>query len=367
VRIRRRRTGPRTSSLGEVAAQRAAPSRTVASTAIGSRRPEPATLPQWEDFWRSGRIVSCPTDSTQGYTGNVRIAWEEFFGALPSGARLLDVGTGNGALPLIALDVARNRSAAFEVHGIDLARIDPRRVVPDGPRLFEDAVFHAGVRAEAMPFTDGYFHAVAGQYALEYTQREVALREIRRVMSAGAPARFVLHHASSIVVTIAHESLSHAHELEERAAAFTDLREYAAAERMDANRAARLHARIMERTQLLHGLAARSKGSQLLADMLPALGKLFELRQRLPASEFAQAVDRSYRAFKAGEQRLREMIDAALDEPAMRRIADQAQDAGFRDVRFAPLIQDADILVGWQLDMRSASVPGGASSASRPL
>jgi len=322
-----------------------------------------ATLPQWEDFWRSGRIVSCPTDSTDGYTGNVRRLWEEFFAELPAGAQILDVGTGNGALPLIALDCARKRSVAFEVHGVDLARIDPRRVVPDGQRLFGNTVFHGGVPAEAMPFADGYFHAVAGQYSLEYTQREAALREIHRVMAAGAPARFVLHHASSIVVTIAHESLSHARELEERAAAFSDLREYVAAERADADRAARLHARIVERIQHLHRLADQSKGSRLLADMLPALGRLFELRQRLSPGEFAQAVDRSYRAFKAGEQRLREMIDVALDEPAMQRAADQARGAGFSDVRFAPLIQDAGTLVGWQLDMISAPIPGERSIA----
>jgi len=314
-----------------------------------------ATPPQWEDFWRSGRIVSCPTDSADGYTGNVRRLWEQFFGQLPSGSRLLDIGTGNGALPLIALDVARDRAADLEVHGIDLARIDPLHVVPDGQRLFKKAVFHGGVRAEAMPFADGYFHAVVGQYSLEYTHCEAALSEIRRVVADGAPARFVLHHASSIVVTIAHESLSHARELEERASAFSDLREYVAAERTDADRAGRLHARIGERIAHLHRLSAESKGSRLLADVLPALGKLFELRQRLSPAEFGEALDRAYRAFKAGEQRLREMIGVALDAGAMGRLADQARASGFRDVRFAPLTQDAEFLVGWQLDMRSAS------------
>jgi hypothetical protein len=64
----------------------------------------------------------------------------------------------------------------FEVHGIDLARIDPRRAVPDGARRFEDAVFHGGVAAEALAFTDGYFQAAVGQYSLEYTRREDTLR-----------------------------------------------------------------------------------------------------------------------------------------------------------------------------------------------
>ena len=321
------------------------------------------TLPQWDDFWRSGRVVSCPTDSTDAYTGNVRKVWGEFFAALPADARILDVGTGNGALPLIAVDAARMRSVALEVHGIDLARIDPRRFVPDGQRRFGNTVFHGGVRAEAMPFADRYFNAVAGKYSLEYTQREAALREIHRVMAGGAPARFVLHHAASVVVTTAHESLAHARELEERAAAFADLRDYVAAERTDADRAALLHARIVERIGHLHRLSAQAKGSRLLADVLPALGKLFELRQQLPPREFTEAFERTYRGFKAAEQRLREMIDAALDEAAMRLVADQARAAGFRDVRFAPLAQDPDVVVGWQLDMTSAAAANGASSS----
>ena len=322
------------------------------------------TLPQWEDFWRSGRVVSCPTDATDRYTGNVAGVWEQFFAALPDGTRFLDLGTGNGALPLMALEAARARSVKFEVHGVDLARIDPRRVVPDGPRRFEDATFHGGVAAEAMPFAPGYFHAVAGQYALEYTRWEDTLREMRRVMAANAPARFVLHHASSIVADTARESLSHARELEERAQAFADLREYVAAERTDPVGATRLQARMMERMQHMHDLAAQSKGSRLLADVLPALGNLFELRKRLSAADFAAAFDSTHRAFKAAEQRLRDLLDAALDEPAMRRLADRARANGFQEVRFAPLAQEAGVLVGWQLDMAAVGPCAGPATGS---
>ena len=314
------------------------------------------TLPQWEAYWRTGSVVSCPTDSGGGCTGNLRSVWEQFFEALPERARVLDIGTGNGALPLIALETARRRSVTLEVHGVDLARVEPRRHVPDGMRLFEDAVFHGGVSAETMPFAAGYFDAVSGQYALEYMRREAVLREVHRVMVVGAPARFVLHHAASIVVRNARESLLHARELEDRAGAFADLRAFVAAERSDAAQAAQLYARMTERMQHLHRLAAESKGSNLLAGVvLPALGKLFERRQRLSAAEFSAALDAVHRGFKATEQRLRELVDAALDEAAMVRLVDQAQDCGFRDVQSSPLWQDAEDLVGWRLDMTAAA------------
>ena len=322
-------------------------------------------LPQWEDFWRSGRLVSCPTGAEDRYTGNVGEVWQRFFAGLSSGTRVLDVGTGNGALLLMALDAARARSARFEVHGIDLARIDPRRVVPDGARRFEDAIFHGGIAAEALPFAPGYFQAAVGQYSLEYTRWEETLRELRRVMDADAPARFVLHHASSIVADTARESLSHSRELEERAQAFTDLREYVAAERTDSARAARLTERMAERMGSMHDVAARSKGSRLLADVLLALGDLFELRKRLPPADFAAAFDRTYGAFKAAEQRLRDLLGAALDEPAMGRLAQAARASGFCDVRFAPLSQEDGVLIGWQLEM-SVPTEEGTCARSKP-
>ena len=318
------------------------------------------TLSQWEDFWRSGRVVSCPTDAADRYTGNVGRIWERFFADLPGGTRLLDLGTGNGALPLIALEVAQARCVNFEIHGVDLARIDPRRVVPDGARRFADTMFHGGVAAEAMPFADGYFQAVVGQYALEYTRVEDTLRELRRVMASNAPARFVLHHAASIVVETARESLSHACELEENAHAFADLREYVAAERKDPRSAARLQVRMSERMEKVHELAARSKGSRLLADVLPALGNLFESRKHLSAADFAAAFDRTYQRFKAAEQRLRDLLNAALDEPALRCLADRARADGFQEVRFGPISQEEGVLVGWQLDVAAPK------SAERP-
>jgi ubiquinone/menaquinone biosynthesis C-methylase UbiE len=319
-------------------------------------------LPHWEDYWKTGWVVSCPTGSLDGYTGQVKTTWEQFFAALHDGSRVLDVGTGNGALPLIALECARRHSVTLQVHGVDVARIDPCHQVPDGHSLFRGVAFHGGVAAEAMPFASGHFHAACGQFALEYTRHEAALREIHRVMVPDAPARFVLHHASSVVVRNARESLQHARALEHDAGAFADLREYVAAERVDAARAAQLHARMTERMQHLHRLAAQAQGSRLLAGVLPALAQLFELRQELSAHDFATAFEAAQSAFNAAVRRLNDLVDAALDETAMASLADQARASGFHEVRFEPLLQDAHLLVGWGLDMRSAAVPGKAGS-----
>lgn len=276
--------------------------------------------------------------------------------ALPNGARVLDIGTGNGVVPLIGLDVARGRSITFEIHGVDLAQIDPPSHVADGKRLFEGITFSGGVSAEALPFEAACYEAVSGQYVLEYTEQESVLREVRRVMLEGAPARFVLHHVASTIVRNAHESLQHAQELEHRAEAFSDLRAFASAERNRALGTDAIHSRMIERMQNMLRLAAESKGSNLLAGvLLPALGDLYDRRRALSSTDFNAALDAIYHSFKSMEQRLHELINASLDETAMQRLANLAGECGFHPVQFAPLWHDAENLVGWQLDLVAAA------------
>jgi len=323
------------------------------------------SLPQWEDYWKTGWVVSCPTGPMSGYTGALRRLWERYFESLGDRTRLLDVGTGNGALPLIALEVARRRAVTIEIHGVDLARIDPVAQVPDGARLFDGIAFHGGVAAERMPFVDGRFDAVCGQFALEYTQRSVALREIRRVLAPNSAACFVLHHASSIVARNARESLRHAQELEQRAGAFTDLRDYVAAERSDPSKAAGIHARMTRRMQHLHRLSSQSAGSTLLSGVLPALARLFELRRTLSPADFERALAGAYQAFKAAEQRLIDLVAAATDEAGIDAVAGEARGAGFTGIQYAPVWEDETTLVGWALEMRAGDGARPDAAATR--
>jgi len=316
---------------------------------------DPMTLPQWDDYWRTGWVVSCPTGPMSGYTGEVRAVWERFFSGLDGGAKLLDLGTGNGALPLVALDVAKSRGVNFEIHGVDLAEIDPRRDVPDGGRLFEGVQFHPGVAAESLPFPDGFFQAACGQYALEYTDVGRSLAELRRVLADRARVQFVLHHADSIVARNARESLQHIEAIEQRANAFVLFRDYVAAERSgDAGVAAARFERLSGAMREVHAILAGARSSQTLAGILQALARLFELRRRMTPEQFDRALEDTHRAFKAAERRLQDLLGAVLDAQGIERLVETARSRGFGDATAAPLLQDEAILVGWLLTMSAA-------------
>ena len=143
-------------------------------------------LEHWETYYRGGMIATGPTGPDRLYDMEVRAAWEEFFASLPLTARVLDIGTGNGVIPLMAVEAAARRGAQWRIDATDLARIDPPRFVPDGAKRFAGVHFHPGVASEKLPFDDASFDAVSGHYALEYSDTAACLNELVRVLRPGA-------------------------------------------------------------------------------------------------------------------------------------------------------------------------------------
>jgi ubiquinone/menaquinone biosynthesis C-methylase UbiE len=139
------------------------------------------SLEHWEAYYRTGALATCPTTPEGGYDQEVRDAWVEFFTDLPETASVLDIGTGNGVVPLIALETETTLGRRYEIHATDLARIDPKRNLRDGQKRLAGIEFHAGVATERLPFESSSFDAVSGHYALEYTQIDAAFAEIFRV------------------------------------------------------------------------------------------------------------------------------------------------------------------------------------------
>lgn len=161
----------------------------------------------WTRHWQADVIDACVPDNGQVRSGLDR-CWQQFFGRLPDAARLLDLGTGNGALALRALVAAERCGRTIEIHGVDAARIDPARYVAGEQRArLAQVHFHAGVSIESLPFEADRFDCVVSQYAFEYADIERAASEVARVLRPGAPAKFLVHSADAPVVGEVREAL----------------------------------------------------------------------------------------------------------------------------------------------------------------
>jgi len=316
------------------------------------------TVEHWELFYRGGALAACPTGPDPNYTLDVRDAWVEFFASLADGARLLDIGTGNGAVALIARETALAAGRRFEIHGSDLALIDPPRQVRGGAAIFDGITFHGGIPTERLPFEESSFDAVSGQFALEYTRVADALREIFRVLKPGGRARFSVHHADSVVVRNAGLSLAQSNLVLEETRIFRRLRAFVEAERnalaqpRARAKAAEAQAALNQCASQLRQVVATTVNAHTLRVTLDAVQQLLSARHRWSAAELDREITRVEREVRASARRLQDLVSAAMPETAIRRVVDTAAGFGFETSEPRPQFQSGETLVAWLIDLR---------------
>jgi ubiquinone/menaquinone biosynthesis C-methylase UbiE len=306
----------------------------------------------WESYYQGGRIAACPTGQDLNYTLELHDVWTEFFGGLGGAARLLDIGTGNGAISLIARQTADSLGRTYEIHGADLAEINPRRDVADGTRLFAGITFHPGVAAEKLPFEGESFSAVSGQYALEYTDTRQSLAQVLRVLKPGAAAQFVMHHADSIIIDRAHASLRHADAVLMDTKVHRKLRRFLDAEQRPRAAARRAWDDLATALSTLHA-NGRADADRLVIDVtLDAVSKLLESRRSLSRAALDREIDSVENDLRNSVRRLQDLIGAAITDSVMAEYAQRARSLGFVDVTYTPMYHARRALVGWRFRLR---------------
>ncbi|RIV89048.1 class I SAM-dependent methyltransferase [Aurantiacibacter zhengii] len=152
----------------------------------------------WDTFWERERrkgTKAARTDAGRGMPESWnRIerqrerVWKDFARTLPKGARILDLGTGDGHVMAHLLRARRD---------LKLLGIDRAGALPDPPR---GAKVRGGVMMEDLPLPDGRFAAVTSQFAFEYGDLPSAAVEVARVLKPGGMAALMTHRLDGPIV-----------------------------------------------------------------------------------------------------------------------------------------------------------------------
>ncbi|AQQ66902.1 hypothetical protein Mag101_04055 [Microbulbifer agarilyticus] len=155
----------------------------------------------WTEFWRQGFITTFGASLQNNYTGNLKSFWEQKFSAVNQDEYILDLATGNGAIPCIAHETLKKLNRSANIFGIDSAKINPTLNSTQGiEKAREDVTFLSNTPCEELPFSENEFHLISSQYGIEYSNWEKSLPEVFRVLKTGSTAHFVCHSSNSSLI-----------------------------------------------------------------------------------------------------------------------------------------------------------------------
>lgn len=265
----------------------------------------------WASFWKAGGVGGCLPCAVGSIEAAQRATWEAFARPLPRGSRILDLGTGNGA---VLVRMARVRP------DLKLTGVDASPQLPPSPK---GVSLQADVRIEQLPFPARSFDAVTAQFGYEYGDTALASLEVARVLKPGGVFRFMIHRRDGPVL---------AHNLSRRAALAWALAPGGWLEKARALAAARAVARIPTPPAFAEAVREarhRFPHQSVAAEIATAIVQALELDQRSPEASAA-----ALRALETGARHEIARIDsldrAACDAGRLAEIAGELESAGLQ-------------------------------------
>jgi len=311
----------------------------------------------WARYWASGAAHSCVGTFGDRYGGAIAEFWRPVFANLAGRARVLDIATGNGALPRLLLDHCRDPRVTCDA--IDFAAVRPSWLspLPDDER--SRVRFHGDVDAASLPFEDRCFDLVVSQYGFEYAEIDRALPEVLRVRAPQGGVAMVLHHAAGRPATLAAIEIGHLRWLsaagglldaaealvgpmaraatpEGRATLRSDATANAARERFNA-----LQGELSHR--------AAGDGADILFEARDAMAAIFSLAGQRGAAPARDALRTLRDDYAASEARLDDLREHALDAVRAASLRDRMSSAVDSPGQLGELREQGGHLMGWFL------------------
>lgn len=316
----------------------------------------------WSRYWARGVPHSCVGTYGERYGGAIAAFWRDVFAGLPEEARVLDIATGNGALPRLLLDHCRQPGVTCDA--VDIATVHLPWLASADPAERNRVRLHGGVDAGALPFADRTFDLAVSQYGIEYTDLERSIPELLRVLRPRGGVAMVLHHMQGRPATLAALEVGHIRWLTQeggwfdataamiepmarastfggRASLQGDARANAARERFN-----RVQSELTAR-------GAGQDGADVLLDMREAAMSVFAVAGREGVTAAGNALAAMREELIAGATRLDDLRSHALGAEQVQTLGGRLQRGLGCAVELGEL-RDGHYLMGWTL----RSLPG---------
>jgi ubiquinone/menaquinone biosynthesis C-methylase UbiE len=295
-------------------------------------------IDSWTLYWQNDNLESCIASQSSEDTRKIVKYWRDFASHLDNNSTILDLATGNGAVPSMLL--AGNPS--LNIVAVDKAQIEPAKYLSQANQL-ASVRFLPNVDICRLPFEPESFDVVSSQFGLEYAPIHEACSSAVRVLKRSGRIRLLMHHEDSEIVRPSIEKLSEIARLLIPNGVMSCVAGYMAKEiSLDELEAAGQHYLMEENSKTRH----------ISGQIFDGINQVIEGMTKNPSH--ARTLAHSMRLRLIAEQtRLQQLQHAALNTERAHELEFVLREAGVEIELFETFKLDEDsngsALIGWQL------------------
>ncbi len=153
----------------------------------------------WSEYWRQGHTTSFGDALSGNYEGILQSVWEPTFSSLQTDFVAVDVGSGNGSVPLLLRESLSNSAKVGKVYGVDLAEVQLSENTKSENSTIEIELI-SNTACETLPFENESIDLYMSQFGFEYSSIESSLKEASRVLKRDGQFSIVFHHGNSMIL-----------------------------------------------------------------------------------------------------------------------------------------------------------------------
>lgn len=161
-------------------------------------------MQHWTQYWQSTNSLNSFAEGEQGkgYHDEVAKYWHSQFNLIAPKSKVVDLGTGNGAVALLAEQFSQTNNLDWEVLGLDAADIKPQHLKTSDlakKKHLNNIEFVGNTPIESMTFEPNSVSAFVSQFAFEYSDIEKSLQRCLECLKPGGILSLVAHHPDSSI------------------------------------------------------------------------------------------------------------------------------------------------------------------------
>lgn len=292
----------------------------------------------WTVYWQGDNLESCI--STRSHQDSSQIAgfWRELAVQLDDASSVLDLASGNGAVPTILLST----NSTLKICAVDKAQIAPRKYLSQVKEL-ASVQFMPDIDICDLPFAANSFDAVTSQFGLEYAPLTVACHSAARVLASQGKIRLLMHHQDSEILRPTSATLAEISRLFESQGVMAGIESFLADE-IDLTQLEAIGQRYLSadevRTRQLSGQIF-SGINQIIQDM------------KIDGGQARTRMANMKKRLLADQARLQQLRSAALSSEQAHHVEQTLRESEISIDFFKPFSiaddEGEEILIGWQL------------------